>query len=277
MLQIAHHIVSWFAVLYSVGIASLFMVHRRYQYRWCANWTGSDSEVNIAHLEPEFCFSPTSTGNCTWYKDPNEDRHMLDIWTIEQHEDKNLTHNYVDSLTQMINAPKFVNVFIALFGLCYWFGDYVINAKVTGFAEYLMWKVADDDQGKTGLVTVGSGDTRCCHAFNNKFGASEGFGMKTFYCMYIGRVIMSLIVAVIGVTKAALLITTWQKQTETCCAYSSGCSTTKWYERADLVCKVLDEEHQLPIKIRLEQRRSSRPNPPLIAPCGLSVSFSSLS
>jgi len=247
MLQFVHHIVSWLAILYMVGISSLFMFYRRYRYRWCANWTGSDSEVNIAHLEPEFCFSPTSTGNCTWYKDPDQDRHMLDIWTIEQHEDEALTRNYVDSLEQMINAPKWVIVFIALFGLCYWFGDYVINAKVTGFAEYLMWKVGD--QGKTGLVTVGSGDTNCFHMFNNRFGASESFGTTPFYWMYIGRIIVSLIFAILGATKAAHFITIWQKQTETCCAYSSGCSTTKWYERADLVCKVVDDEHPFPIKI----------------------------
>jgi len=172
---------------------------------------------------------------------------MLDIWTIEQHEDEDMTLNYVDGLKQMINAPKWVIVFIALYGLSYWFGDYVINAKVTGFAEYLMWKVGD--QGKTGLVTVGSGDTRCCHMFNNRFGASEGFGKTTFYCLYIGRIIMSLIFSIMGATKAAHLTTTWQKHTEICCAYSSGCSTTKWYERADLVCKVVDDERPFPIKI----------------------------
>ena len=62
------------------------------------------------------------------------------MWNIEKREDTELTEEYRKNLNRLLNAPKGPIMLIALFGVCYWWGDYVINSKVTGFAEYLMWK-----------------------------------------------------------------------------------------------------------------------------------------
>ena len=62
------------------------------------------------------------------------------MWNVEKREDIELTEEYRKNLNHLLNAPKGPIMLIALFGVCYWWGDYIINSKVTGFAEYLMWK-----------------------------------------------------------------------------------------------------------------------------------------
>merc|ERR1712168_717518 len=236
----------------------MFLNARRSQIRWCVSWTGEEEELNLAHLEPEFCYSPVYNqsrkhpashiqGYCTefhHYSGNQTERHLLDMWNVEKREDFELTEEYKKNLNHLLNAPKGPIMLIALFGVCYWWGDYIINSKVTGFAEYLMWKVAEKQ--KTGLVGVGGGIQ---NKFNNMFTASEGFGGKTFYSMYISRIIMTAIFAAFGCVKATNLSSSWKSASNTCCAYKTGCSNTKWYDRADLVCLTFDESFPFPYKV----------------------------
>ena len=57
-LQKCHHVISWASILFTAFVAVMFLCARRSQMRWCTTWTGEEEKLNIAHLEPEFCYSP---------------------------------------------------------------------------------------------------------------------------------------------------------------------------------------------------------------------------
>ena len=55
-LQTCHHVISWASILFTAFVALMFLNARRSQMRWCTSWTGEEVELNVAHLEPEFCY-----------------------------------------------------------------------------------------------------------------------------------------------------------------------------------------------------------------------------
>ena len=62
------------------------------------------------------------------------------MWKIEQHNDTELTEMYSTQLKELMKAPSYALIFVAVFGICYWWGEFIVNAKVSGFAEYLFSK-----------------------------------------------------------------------------------------------------------------------------------------
>ena len=57
--------------------------------------------------------------------------------------------------------------------------------------------------------------------------------------------------ATLGCVKALNLWSVWENAGNTCCAYKTGCSTTKWYDRADLVCMAFGDSVSFPYNVWL--------------------------